>query len=118
LGVTAEIRTQNLFLYFSVYVNHTNKSPWRRGIVVIASAYISDDPGYESRRGVKFSGMYTLQFCCHNNLICFVIVCTWEKILNFLMNIKSIYTTATTAVFHKIFPFAQRFRIIFHMMVK
>jgi hypothetical protein len=27
LGVTAEIRTQNLFLYFSVYVNHTNKSP-------------------------------------------------------------------------------------------
>jgi hypothetical protein len=28
--------------------------PWRRGIVVIASAYRTEDPGFESRQGVRF----------------------------------------------------------------
>jgi hypothetical protein len=27
---------------------------WRRGIVVIASAYRTGDPGFESRQGVRF----------------------------------------------------------------
>jgi hypothetical protein len=49
--------------------------PWWRGIVVIASAYRTKDPGFESRQGVRFLGIYTLQ-CCRYNLICIVIVCT------------------------------------------
>jgi hypothetical protein len=28
--------------------------PWRRGIVVIAYAYRTEDPGFESRQGVGF----------------------------------------------------------------
>jgi hypothetical protein len=42
--------------------------PWRRGIVVIASASRTEDPGFESRQGVRFLGLYTLQ-CCYHNLI-------------------------------------------------
>jgi hypothetical protein len=54
--------------------------PWRRGIVVIASTYRTEDPGFESRQGVRFFlGIYAYLCCCHN-LICIVIVCTWEKI--------------------------------------
>jgi hypothetical protein len=30
------------------------KRPWRRGIVVIASAYRIEDPEFESRQGVRF----------------------------------------------------------------
>jgi hypothetical protein len=43
--------------------------------VVIASAYRTKDPRFESHQGVRFLGIYTLQCCCHN-LICIVIVCT------------------------------------------
>jgi hypothetical protein len=58
------------------------KRPWRRGIVVITSAYRSEDPGFESRQGVRFLGIYTLQWCFHN-LICIVIVCIiLEKKIN------------------------------------
>jgi hypothetical protein len=49
--------------------------PWRRGILVIPSAYRTEDPGFESQQGVRFLGIYTLQ-CCNHNLICIVIVCT------------------------------------------
>jgi hypothetical protein len=49
--------------------------PWRRGIVVIASAYRIEDPEFKSRQGVRFLRIYTLQCCCHN-LICIVNVCT------------------------------------------
>jgi hypothetical protein len=31
---------------------------WRRGIVVIASANRTEDPGFESRQGVMFLGLY------------------------------------------------------------
>jgi hypothetical protein len=48
--------------------------PWRHGKVVIASAYRTEDPGFESCQGVMFLGIYTLQCCCYN-LICIVIVC-------------------------------------------
>jgi hypothetical protein len=34
------------------YVWH--RLPWRRGIVVVASAYRTEDPGFESRQGVRF----------------------------------------------------------------
>jgi hypothetical protein len=55
-----------------------NKSlPSRRRIVVIAFADRTEDPGFESRQGVRFLGIYTLQWCCHT-LIYIVIVCTWE----------------------------------------
>jgi hypothetical protein len=40
----------------------------RRGIV----------PGFESRHGVRFLGIYTLQCGCHD-FIFIVIMCTWEK---------------------------------------
>jgi hypothetical protein len=36
-----------------------NPGPWRRGIVVIASALRTEDPGFESRQGVRFLGGYT-----------------------------------------------------------
>jgi hypothetical protein len=32
--------------------------PWRRGIVVIASAYRTENPGFESRQGVRFRSLY------------------------------------------------------------
>jgi hypothetical protein len=32
--------------------------PWWRGIVVIASASRIEDPRFESRRGVRFLGLY------------------------------------------------------------
>jgi hypothetical protein len=52
--------------------------PCRRGSVVIASAHRTEDPVFESRQGVWFLGIYTLQCLCHT-LICIVIVCTLEK---------------------------------------
>jgi hypothetical protein len=36
-------------------------APWRHGIVVIASAYMTEDPGFESRQGVRFLECLTLQ---------------------------------------------------------
>jgi hypothetical protein len=33
--------------------------PWRSGIVVIASASIIEDPGFESRQSGRFLGFYT-----------------------------------------------------------
>jgi hypothetical protein len=50
---------------------------WRRGIVVIASASRTEDPGFESRQDVMVFGLYTL-LCCFQNSICIVIVCIWE----------------------------------------
>jgi hypothetical protein len=43
-------------------------------LVVIASAYRTEDPGFESRQGVRFLVIDTLQCCCHY-LIRIVIVC-------------------------------------------
>jgi hypothetical protein len=43
--------------------------PWRRGIGSgqrVASR--TEDPGFESRKGVRFLGLYTLQFSCQNFL--------------------------------------------------
>jgi hypothetical protein len=42
-------------------------------VVVIESAYRTEDHGFESRQGVRFLGIYILQCCCHN-LICIVIL--------------------------------------------
>jgi disulfide bond formation protein DsbB len=47
---------------------------WYMYIVVIASASRTDDPGFESRQGVRFLGLNTLQCCCQN-FICIVVVC-------------------------------------------
>jgi hypothetical protein len=52
--------------------------PWRCGIVVIAAASRTDDPGFESRQVVRFLGLNTFQCCCRN-LKCIVIVCMCEK---------------------------------------
>jgi hypothetical protein len=43
--------------------------PWRRGIVVIASASRTVDPGFDCHQGVRFLDLFTLQSCCQN-LIC------------------------------------------------
>jgi hypothetical protein len=45
---------------------------------VIAPAYKTKDPGFESRQGVRFLGIHTLQSCCHN-LVCIVIVCRYLR---------------------------------------
>jgi hypothetical protein len=37
--------------------------PWRRGIVVIVSASRTEDPGFESRQGVRFLGLHALSLC-------------------------------------------------------
>jgi hypothetical protein len=37
--------------------------PWRRGKVVIASASRPEDRGFESRRGVRFLGIYMYVHC-------------------------------------------------------
>jgi hypothetical protein len=47
----------------------------RRDIVVIASAYRTEDPGFEIRQVVRFLGIYTSHCCCPN-LICIVSVYT------------------------------------------
>jgi hypothetical protein len=44
-------------VYFCIFLKLTQvfkQPPWRRGTVVIASAYKTEDPGFESRRGVRF----------------------------------------------------------------
>jgi hypothetical protein len=33
---------------------HNKRKFWRRGIVIVASAYRTEDPGFESRQGVRF----------------------------------------------------------------
>jgi hypothetical protein len=58
-----------LIEFFSTYM-HAWKNifflPWRCGIVVIVSAYRTEDPGIKFRQGVRFIGIITLQRCCHN----------------------------------------------------
>jgi hypothetical protein len=46
--------------------DHIRSTPWRRVMGVIALAYKSEDPGFESHQGVRFLGIYTLQCRCHN----------------------------------------------------
>jgi hypothetical protein len=55
--------------------------PWRRGIVDITSAYRTEDPGFESCQGVRLSGIFTLQCCCHK-LTCIVILCRYLRNIN------------------------------------
>jgi hypothetical protein len=55
-----------------------NHQQTARGFVVIVSTYRTEDPGFESRKGIWFLGLYTLQCCCQN-LICIVIIFTWEN---------------------------------------
>jgi hypothetical protein len=52
--------------------------PWWRGIVVIASAYRTEDPGFVSRQGVRFLFLYTVQCCCHKHNA--LSLCLSEKI--------------------------------------
>jgi hypothetical protein len=57
--------------------------PWRRGIVVIASAYRTEDIGFESHQGVRFLGLYihTLLCCCQNLIcICMTVIVFTKKI--------------------------------------
>jgi hypothetical protein len=45
-------------LNWQLFVNRKKLHlPWRRGTVVIASASLKEDPGFESRQGVMFSGL-------------------------------------------------------------
>jgi hypothetical protein len=61
----------NNYCFFTFYwynmLQHWAKyssEPWRRGIVVIASASRTEDPGFESCQGVRFLGLDTLQCFC------------------------------------------------------
>jgi hypothetical protein len=62
------------------------KKPWRRGIVVIASAYRTEDPRFESHRGVKLLGIYTLQWCC-NNVHCHFVNLRKNKLFKIFFNV-------------------------------
>jgi hypothetical protein len=71
--------------YIHIYIQTERLSfkrlPWRSGIVIIASAHRTEDPGLESRQGVRFLGRYTFQCCCQN-LVCIVGSCVFlRKIL-------------------------------------
>jgi hypothetical protein len=70
-----EIEQNRKTRFECMYIKTKN---WRRGIVVIASAYRTEDLGLESRQGVRFLGLNTLQCRCQN-LKCIVIVFNWEK---------------------------------------
>jgi hypothetical protein len=48
--------TSNISTYTTCF-NPKLGSPWRRGIVVIAYASRPEDPGFESRQGVRFLGL-------------------------------------------------------------
>jgi hypothetical protein len=48
---------------------------WRRGIVVIASASRTEDPGFEFRQGVRYLCLRTLQWCCQN-----LIYSSWHRV--------------------------------------
>jgi hypothetical protein len=54
-------------------------TPWWRGIVVIASASRTEDPGFESRQSARFLGPYALQCRCH---------CTYLRQINALKYLK------------------------------
>jgi hypothetical protein len=48
--------------------NHENGiQPWRRGIVVIASGYRTEDPGFEYRQGARFLGIYHCSSVVNHN---------------------------------------------------
>jgi hypothetical protein len=47
-------KIRNIFLNRKQWECLVNAKHWRRGIVVIASAYRTEDPGFESRQGVRF----------------------------------------------------------------
>jgi hypothetical protein len=80
---------------FRTLINKFCQSPWRRGIVVNASAYRTEDPGFESRQGVRFFRvLYTFQCCCQN-LKCNVIVCVFEKTNSSKKNCQSAFAFST-----------------------
>jgi hypothetical protein len=45
---------------FTLIIRH---QPWRLGVVVIVAANITEDRGFESRQGLRFLGLNTLQCC-------------------------------------------------------
>jgi hypothetical protein len=69
----------------------------RSGIVVIASAYRTTDPGFESRQVVKLLGLYTLQCCCRN--LNALSLCLLEKKIN-ASKLKKIVLNANADVMY------------------
>jgi hypothetical protein len=45
-------------LNVDIFAKLGTSKPWRRGIVIISSASRTEDPGFESRQGVRFLGLY------------------------------------------------------------
>jgi hypothetical protein len=79
--VTVHICTQGHLLYCMYYMlKDKGKSPWRRGIVVIAYSSRRKDPMFESQQSVRFLGLHSLHCFCRN-LICIVSVCVWEILI-------------------------------------
>jgi hypothetical protein len=69
-----------LHTYVHTHVYHIDHVPWRRGIGVIASVSRTDSPGFESRLGVRFLGLYTFQCYCHD-LMYLRKINAWKKFL-------------------------------------
>jgi hypothetical protein len=60
-------------LSFSAYI-FTIGIQINSSAMVIASAYRTEDPGFEPRQGVRFLGIYRLQCCCQNLIRIVVVV--------------------------------------------
>jgi hypothetical protein len=78
-------------MYVLTIRNHGIRLAWRRSIKVIASASRTEDPWLESRQGVSFLVIVTLQ-CCYQNLTCIVAGCRNREKLMLkikIINIKS-----------------------------
>jgi hypothetical protein len=78
------IGSRNPCLAFVLAQNKINS-----GIVVIAYAYRTEDPGFKSRQGVRFSGIYTLQCWCQN-LVPMYCHCVYLRKITEYKNIKYI----------------------------
>jgi hypothetical protein len=87
--------------------------PWRRGIVVIAFAYRTQDSGFKSRQAVKFLGLYTLQCCCQNLIFVMHYNCVYLRKINAMLHIKKRCTYVAlicmwVTVFNMLFAYADR----------
>jgi hypothetical protein len=63
---------------------HPYLEPWRRGVVVIVNANRTEDRVFEPRRGVRFLGLYTLQYSSlklYSHCYC-LYACTYASEIN------------------------------------
>jgi hypothetical protein len=67
--VRAQVQVRKVSVLRAIHQKNKKEVPWRRGEVVIKSAYKTKEQGFESRRGERFSGLYALQFIANSLLL-------------------------------------------------